>query len=77
VADHQGGWHQGAVDPFNVGCWPEGDLSECPLLRPFLGLKQTRYAQLIALHLLGVLAASFEQRENLVKAMISGRKRAD
>lgn len=30
---------------------------------------------LIALHLVGVLTASFEHKENLVKSMISGRKR--
>ena len=31
---------------------------------------------LIALHVIGILITSFEQGENLVKAMVTGRKRA-
>ena len=43
-------------------------------MEEFHGALANATAALIVLHVLGVLVASFQHRENLVKAMLSGRK---
>jgi cytochrome b len=57
-----------------------GDDDEIGAASEWLGELHEALSQLalilVALHILGVLAASVVHRENLVRAMITGRKRA-